>query len=451
MKYFATKLSDNMGETREGFLLCLNVPIGRIGDMEYGRGETPIEVGENGIALISREADEIFSDKTIGSFQGKPVTIRHPEDFVDPKNWKELAVGVMQNVRRGEGEFKDSLVSDLLITDAFAISLVKNGLREVSCGYECEYTPTGEGKGKQTNIVGNHLALVEQGRAGSEYAVRDHKGASQMDKKFLERLKNMLLKSKTVDADIIDKAMKDAESAPSESSPAVMDEKMYDDLMKMCKDLGEKIEAMGKKGKDEEKPAPKKDDEKNEDEDGEGEDDDSSLEERLKKLEVAVSKLLEAKSGDEEEEKSEDDESEIIEDDENESEDESEEESEDEEAEATGDEKSRAEILAPGIKITKDVKRKALKTAYATKDGKEAIDMLTGGKKTNFEKITEDQVEVLFVGTSEMLKSKRSGELARSKRGHVTGDSFQSSIFEQDGEMTPEKMNELNKKVYNLK
>ena len=54
-------------------------------------------------------------------------------------------------------------------------------MREVSCGYDADYEQTSPGKGKQSNIIGNHLALVDQGRAGHAYAIQDHKGAKKMD------------------------------------------------------------------------------------------------------------------------------------------------------------------------------------------------------------------------------------------------------------------------------
>lgn len=447
MKYFASKISENLAETPEGYLLALNVPIGRVGEMEYGKDEVPLEADSNGMVTVSRDADELFSEEAIASFQGKPLTIRHPNDFVSPENWSQLSKGVMQNVRRGSGDTKDDLVCDLLITDGFTISLVKSGLRGLSCGYEAEYTQTGVGLGKQTRIRGNHLALVEEGRAGQEYAVRDHKGAESMDKKFLERLKKAMGMGKT-----FDEAVKDAETAPTNSEPAVMDSKQYDELVNGMKKINDALEKLSAgKSADEEKPDEKKDDKsKDEDKDKdkeESKDEDGSLEERLKALEVAVGKLLEAKAGDEEEE-SEDEESDVIEDEDDgeESEDESEEEAEDEEVEITGDTKSRAEILCPGIALTKDVKVKALKAAYATKDGKLAINKLTGGKSPSFD--DAGKVEMLFVAASEMIGAGRQRSLSKSKGYRRTSD-FQSN--DQDGAMTPEKMNELNEQRYNPK
>ena len=202
-KFFTpSKLSENIRETPEGFLLCLGVPIARTGWQEYGPGETPLEIGDDGRVWIHREKDEVFKPQTIASFNAKSVTIKHPAEFVVPENWKELTVGVAQNIRKSDekdDEGEEMLIADLLITDEMAIGLVRHGLREVSCGYDAEYEQTDDGEGRQFNIVGNHIALVEQGRAGSAYAIKDHKGKVEelmTLKEMAEKIKNL---GKTVD------------------------------------------------------------------------------------------------------------------------------------------------------------------------------------------------------------------------------------------------------------
>jgi hypothetical protein len=125
MKYFVkARISENLSETPEGFLVCLGVPIARTGTQVYGPGETPLDY-KDGEVVIDRPEKEVFRPETLASFEGKPVTITHPEEFVNPENWKQLAVGTMQNIRRGEGDFADSILADLLITDRAAIELVK--------------------------------------------------------------------------------------------------------------------------------------------------------------------------------------------------------------------------------------------------------------------------------------------------------------------------------------
>lgn len=420
-------------------MVCIGVSIARTGVMEYGEGETPLETGDSGVVKISRSEDEIFSPETIASFEGKPVTITHPIDFVGPGNWSRLAKGTIQNVRRGVGEQKEDLIADILITDDMAIKLVNNGLREVSCGYEAEYTQTGTGKGVQTKIIGNHLALVDQGRAGSNYAINDSKGAKMT---IREKIKSIFAKAQ-------DEAMKVAEDADKEV-PAKDEEKKkdepakdagaYDELVKMVKDLGEKVSAMAKpkdeapveKKKEEEKPKDEAKPDEKKDEPAKDEEVAASLEDRLKALEVSVSKLLEMQAGDADPEEGE----------EKVGDEESEEESEDDdfdESTMVGDTASRAEILAPGIKLTKDVKAKALKAAYETKDGKKVIDALSAGAP-DFK--SEEKVSTLFLAASEVLKAQRTNELSQTKQ---TRD-FDGK--DGAGYMTPEQMNEINSKHY---
>ena len=173
MYYITEQLSEHIGETPEGFLLCKDVPLTRTGVFEYTASEVPVEASFDGTVKIQRDEDEVFAENTIASFEGKPVTINHPEGMVTPENWSELAHGVVQNVRRGDGEQADLLLGDILITTEKGIELVKSGLREVSCGYDAQYEQIEKGKGKQREIIGNHVALVTKGRAGSRCTIQD--------------------------------------------------------------------------------------------------------------------------------------------------------------------------------------------------------------------------------------------------------------------------------------
>jgi len=175
MYYITEQLSEHIGETPEGFLLCKDVPLTRTGVFEYTANEVPIEASLDGMVKIQRDDDEVFAQNTIASFEGKPVTINHPEGMVTPENWSELAHGVVQNVRRGDGEQSDLLLGDLLITTEKGIELVKSGLREVSCGYDAQYEQIEKGIGRQRDIIGNHIALVTKGRAGGRCAIQDGK------------------------------------------------------------------------------------------------------------------------------------------------------------------------------------------------------------------------------------------------------------------------------------
>lgn len=172
MNYYGDKISGNMALTPESFLICSNVPIGRIGWMKYLGQEIPTDFGEpTGVWVdVYRSPDELFSPNTIASFEGKSVTNTHPTTLLDINSAPMTERGHVQNVRR-EGDF---LVADLFIKDAGLVSEVQNNIkREVSSGYNCSWHKIGDGKYEQREITGNHVAVVPAGRAGSDVAIMD--------------------------------------------------------------------------------------------------------------------------------------------------------------------------------------------------------------------------------------------------------------------------------------
>lgn len=179
------QIGPNREKTPNGNLVCRNVPIARVGWMIYADGETPIKADPKvGYARVYRGEDELFDPKTIGSFMGVAVTDEHPEDDVDPTNWADLSRGFSTtNVRRGDGEYADCLLADLIVTHEDLIKAINDNKREVSCGYSADYRQTGEGTGIQTNIIGNHIALVEKGRCGPRCAIGDQETIPQQPAK----------------------------------------------------------------------------------------------------------------------------------------------------------------------------------------------------------------------------------------------------------------------------
>ena len=156
------KISPLKEKTPEGYLLCRDVPISRVGSFEYSAAEVGLpNIGH--AVQVWRPGEKIFNPETIASFEAKPVVIGHAR-FADPDNWREIAVGTTQNVRRGEGDKSDFLLADLLLTDRKAIEAVESGdLKEVSCGYDADTQETPQGI-EQIGIVGNHVALVVSAR-----------------------------------------------------------------------------------------------------------------------------------------------------------------------------------------------------------------------------------------------------------------------------------------------
>jgi len=180
MRFYTTEiLGPKQSLTPEGYLLCLDVPVSRTGQMIYGPEETPIKAEGEEYVRIDRTDDEVFRPESMASLNGKSVTDDHPPVDVSPENWTALEKGVVMNPRRGKGAEDDLLFVDLLIKDPATIEAVRSGKREVSAGYDAEYFKTGPGQGEQRNILFNHVALVEKGRCGPRCAIGDHASIPQ--------------------------------------------------------------------------------------------------------------------------------------------------------------------------------------------------------------------------------------------------------------------------------
>ena len=169
--YYGYTISPHQLETGEGFLICRNVPIARTGTQDY----LGIEVGKDtqDVVTVNRPEEEVFSPAAIASFEGKPFTDDHPPVLLNPDNVGAYEKGHVQNVRRGTGEFKDFLIADIHVHDAATIQAIRDGKRQISCGYEVEYEEAEDGTLTQRKIRGNHVALVPEGRAGDKAAIMD--------------------------------------------------------------------------------------------------------------------------------------------------------------------------------------------------------------------------------------------------------------------------------------
>ena len=227
MHYYGTRLSENISRREpEGYLLCLNVPVARTGTQDYlpeelglsrslsrrdsalrsslasadlSSDDTSATGGRQSFAPFSfisvyRPEEEVFSPETVASFEGMPVTNDHPPDGVDVSNIRALQKGHAHNIRRGSGDESDLLLADLIITDPHLIRLImEEGKREISCGYTYELHEE-NGRYIQRKIRGNHVAVVDAGRAGPRVCIKDHKPErriSHMKKSLVKKLVRM--------------------------------------------------------------------------------------------------------------------------------------------------------------------------------------------------------------------------------------------------------------------
>ena len=78
------------------------------------------------------------------------------------------------NMDKTDEDILDLLLADLIITDPVLIDLILDGKREISCGYTYELCEE-NGQYIQRKIRGNHVAVVDAGRAGARVSIRDKK------------------------------------------------------------------------------------------------------------------------------------------------------------------------------------------------------------------------------------------------------------------------------------
>lgn len=188
--YYGSKISENMTELSDGCLACFNVPIGRTGTYKYLRRELGLD--GDGVVDVYRTEDQVFNETAIASFEGKAFTDTHPAIDVDVNNWSIYAKGDVRNVRRGKGDMSNCLLADIIVRDPIVIDEIKSGVkREISSGYDCEYVEE-NGKIYQKNIRGNHVALVQAGRAGNQVKIYDE------DKVISSKYKTIKLLEKAI-------------------------------------------------------------------------------------------------------------------------------------------------------------------------------------------------------------------------------------------------------------
>ena len=254
MQYYGTRLSENISRREpEGYLLCLNVPVARTGTQEYLPEELGLPAGSGppGLIPVIRPEEEVFSKETIASFEGMPVTNDHPPDGVDIGNIKALQKGHAHNVRRGSGEERDLLLADLIITDPVLIGLIMDGKREISCGYTYELCEE-NGKYIQRRIRGNHVAVVDAGRAGPRVSIKDQRPErrTRKMKKSLSKILARMAKDGDIEtvAEIIEEMI---ESESPETPEEAIAEAVTETIVPAAAEIAEETEAAPEEATDE--------------------------------------------------------------------------------------------------------------------------------------------------------------------------------------------------------
>lgn len=176
MDFFDTITFDAPKITQDGYMAAF-VRAARTGIQDYlgsevGKPEMPV-------VRVYRPEAEVFNRDTLNSFTSIPVTNDHPPVAVTADNWKQYATGNTGEEWARDGEF---MKVSVLVKDAETIKAIRSGKKQLSCGYQCdlkwEAGITTDGKpydAIQTNIRGNHLAIVSAARGGPQLKIGDSK------------------------------------------------------------------------------------------------------------------------------------------------------------------------------------------------------------------------------------------------------------------------------------
>jgi hypothetical protein len=207
-----------------------------------------------------RHPTDVFSRASMDTLKMIPVVLGHPDTiFVDSENVKDLQVGTLGESIFVDGDF---VVASLVITDAEAIKAIEQGRRELSLGYVVNHDNLngGDWEGqqydfKQVNIRYNHLAIVNEARAGAMARLHlDQSDAFQTDQTDLtevqmpDKLQKTVIDGISYDAapeviNRLDRETKRADAA-EKTVNALVDIKVGDATVQMTPDAKTAVEKL---------------------------------------------------------------------------------------------------------------------------------------------------------------------------------------------------------------
>ena len=171
-----------------------SLPAGKAERLDSGAIRAPARLTRTGVftylqadGKVIRELrlpEEVFSPESVRSFELVPLTNNHPSvgnGAVTADNARSLAVGSVAGVQK-DPTAPNFLTAMISAWDGEAVRQIEAGKMELSCGYFCDREPAPAGATykdpitgdatpydfTQRNIRGNHVAIVQAGRAGPE-------------------------------------------------------------------------------------------------------------------------------------------------------------------------------------------------------------------------------------------------------------------------------------------
>ena len=163
-----------------GFLKVSGI-IARTGIQQYLGMELPKSFNLDPFTVynVLRPASEVLKKESLDSYTNATITDNHPTEFVSVDNIKELGKGSISVVSTFKIGAIDYVKTDIIVTDKETIKNVQDGKVEISPGYTTIYKQekgTFDGQAYdfiQTDILINHVALVDKGRCEGACKITD--------------------------------------------------------------------------------------------------------------------------------------------------------------------------------------------------------------------------------------------------------------------------------------
>ena len=198
-------LTTRRSKDENGFLIIKDNPIAKAGVFDYLGSEVNPQLPPNEIVKVCRTFKDLEAKKDY--FKGKPIKLTHKWVGKDGEAM-EADGAIIGEVGASEPYLK----ADLVIYNPKLIELIESGeIVELSPAYEAKLIESsGAYNGepftyKQDLLSVNHLAVVENGRSGSDLKIQDSKPiltkGETMAKTFKDSVAELLKKFKDSEAE----------------------------------------------------------------------------------------------------------------------------------------------------------------------------------------------------------------------------------------------------------
>lgn len=157
--------------TGDGYLTA-PATLARAGVFRYLASELGLKDRKpNDVVMVFRSPETL--DAALETFESQTITLDHK--WTTAANWRDNAIGDVRDVEI----HGDSMVGTLIVRDAAAIKAIQKGTSQLSNGYLAKLVHRpGKHQGQdyefeQTDLHGNHVAIVPKARNGPECRISD--------------------------------------------------------------------------------------------------------------------------------------------------------------------------------------------------------------------------------------------------------------------------------------